>query len=260
MIDPESAFTDRFPFESALARVELGGLLFGVHDVRPLKDGEGYYVVTSVRGTPAHSKYPPPGGACEYERARGPRRRDATTVETNGNTFDRIVIADAVREGVEVHWWLLIPRRLVILKNGQKELVSSEPGGGPDRLDAVPGTVRIPLEANYWHDALRESNGAMGGVFKWVDVPRPAESAPESLEQLAGRARRDILVMVQGNLGGLFGVASGTQKQPRDPRPLSRLTADETTDADFAAAIQRAIDDMRALDEQYDPAALPPGE
>ncbi len=261
VIDPETAFTDRYPLEKALAQVELGGLLFGVHDVRPLKDGEGYFVVTSVRGTPAHlKKYPPR------------RRRVNMSVpevldvamqplwKQIGNTFDRIVIADAVREGVEIHWWLLIPRRFFIMKNGKKEFIPIKPGDGHDSLDAVAGKVRIPLEANYWHDALRESNGAMGGVFKWVDVPRPAESAPESLERLAGRARRDILVMVQGNLGGLYGVASGAPNQPGNPRPLSRLTAEETTDAEFAAAIQRGIDDFRALDEQYDPAAMPPSE
>jgi hypothetical protein len=260
VIDPETAFTDRYPLERALARVEVGGLLFGVHDARPLKDCEGYYVVTSVRGTPEYlKKYPPRRRRVNMsvplvlDVARQPAWKQV------GNKCNRIVIADAVREGVEIHWWLLLPRRFFIMKNGKKEFIATNPGDDPDRLDVVPGKVRIPLEASYLDEAHRDSRGAMGEVFKWVDVPVPVEATPEPLDQVAGRARRDILVMVRGNLGGLFGVAPGPP-QPRTPRALSRLMAEEITDAEFAAAIQRGVDDLCSLDELFDTAAMPPGK
>ena len=67
--------------------------------------------------------------------------------------------------------------------------------------------------------------------------------------------------MIRGNLGGLFGVASQTPRQPRNPRPVSSFDADRTSDANFAAAIQREIDDLRAIDElqEIDPAEMAPG-
>jgi hypothetical protein len=262
VIDPETAFTDRYPLDKALARMELGGLLFGVHDVRPLKDGEGFYVVSSVRGTPEYLKrYPPARRRVNMsipvmlEVAFQPRWKQL------GDGYDRITLAEVSREDVQFAWWLIIPRRFFMVKGGKKEFLTAKAGDDADRLDQSPGKVRIPLEATYFDKAFRDKSGAMQSVFKWVEVPLPSSAVPEDLERVAGRVRREILVMVRGNLGCLFGVASQTPDEPRNPRAISGFDADRITDADFTAAIQRAIDDMRAMDERWDlnPGGMAPG-
>ncbi len=253
VIDAETAFTEYYPLDKALARIELGGLLFGVHDVRPLKDGEGYYVVSSVRGTPEYLKnYPPARRRVNMnvpvilDVASQPRWKQL------GDAYDRIAIAEATREGVEVSWWLVIPRRYFVVKNGKKEFLPASSANDADRLDKSPGKVRIPLEATYRDRAHLDRNGAMQSVFKWIDVPVPSDVGPETLEHIAARARRDVLVMVRGNLGGLFGIASETPRQPRNLRPISSFDPDRMTDADFTIAIQRGIDDLRSLDECHE--------
>ncbi len=247
IIDPETAFTDRYPLDKALTRVELGGLLFGVHDVRPLKDGEGFYVVTSVRGTPEYLKnYPPARRRVNMsvpvmlEVAFQPRWKQL------GDAHDRITIAEVTREDVQLSWWLVIPRRYFVVKNGKKEFLTAKAGDDADRLDKSPGKVRIPLEATYFDKAFRDKSGAMQSVFKWVDVPLPSSAVPEALAHVAGRVRREVLVMVRGNLGCLFGMAPQNPGQPANPRAVSGFDPDRINDADFAAAIQREIDDMRA--------------
>ena len=51
--------------------------------------------------------------------------------------------------------------------------------------------------------------------------------------------------------GGLLGVAPGIPFQPNVQRPLSKI-GPEVSDAEFAAAIQRGIDDLRQFDEVRD--------
>ena len=73
VVDCDRAFSSLFPLEKALHRVELGGLILAVHDLQPLKDREGFYVVSSVRGTPEFLKQYPP-----RRRPLNPRSRCST--------------------------------------------------------------------------------------------------------------------------------------------------------------------------------------
>ena len=155
-----------------------------------------------------------------------------------GDAYNRITIAEVTREGVQISWWLIIPRRFFVVKNGKKELLTAKAGDDAGRLDKSAGKIRIPLEATYFDKAFRDKSGGMQSVSKWVEVPLPSSTVPEALEHVASRVRREVLVMVRGNLGCLFGVAPQTPGQPGNPRALSGFDADRITDADFAAAIQ----------------------
>ena len=153
VIDRDEVFSSRYPLDQALLRVEVGGLLFAVHDLRPLKDREGIYVVSSVRGTP------------EFLRKFPPRRRminsEVSLLDVAfqpmgnmmmGGKYDRISLGNATREGVEYAWWLVIPRKYFPLKDGKRvyepESDTSWVAGEPGRLDNQPGMLHVPLVGN----------------------------------------------------------------------------------------------------------------
>jgi outer membrane lipoprotein-sorting protein len=48
VIDRDKAFDSLYPLDRAIQKVELGGLILAVHDLQPLKDREGFYVVVGV--------------------------------------------------------------------------------------------------------------------------------------------------------------------------------------------------------------------
>ncbi len=73
-------------------------------------------------------------------------------------------------------------------------------------------------------------------------MPLPRDRLPATLDEVAGRARRDLLLMGAGSAGGLLGVAAGTEG-------MSHFSPETISDADFAAAVRRGFDDMRQLDE-----------
>lgn len=273
VVDRDEAFNSRYPLDRALRRVELGGLILAVHDLQPLKDREGFYVVSSVRGTP------------EFLRAYPPRRRplnpEVVLLDVafqpmgnmmQGNKYDRIVLGSATRDGVEFSWWLVIPRRFFEVKDGNRvylpESTASADPGEPGRLDDVPGKARVPLSATYWDDKHRDAKGLMQGVSTWAEVPVPPGRPPATLDDVAARARRDLLQMgvgvAAGGAGSLLGVAADSKGDAQSLRPLSHFSPEAVSDADFAAAVRRGLDDLRRFDEVHDvgPQGMlpPPGE
>jgi hypothetical protein len=254
VVDRDEAFQSRYPLDRALHQVELGGLILAVHDLQPLKDREGLYVVSSVRGTP------------EFLKAYPPRRRpinpEVVAIDvafqpmSNGMQwpkYDRIVLGSAAREGVEFSWWLIVPRRFFQVKDGQRIYLpgddQSHMPGEPGRLDDLPGKARVPLSATYWDEKHRDANGVQQGVSTWAEVPLPPDRPPASLDEVAGRARRDLLLMGGGSAGGLLGIAADTKGDAETLRPMSHFSPETISDADFAAAVRRGFDDMRQLDE-----------
>jgi hypothetical protein len=254
VVDRDEAFQGRYPLEIALHRVELGGLILAVHDLQPLIDREGFYVVSSVRGTP------------EFLKAFPPRRRpvnpEVIAIDVafqpgsnmmQGSKYDRIVLGSATRDGVEFSWWLVVPRKFFEIKDGKRvyspESDQSWMPGEPGRLDDLPGAARVPLSATYWDEKHRDANGVQQGVSTWAQVPLRPERPPATIEEVAGRARRDLLLMGLGGAGGLLGVAADTKAAPNQLRGLSHFAPETVSDAEFAAAVRRGFDDLRACDE-----------
>ena len=122
--------------------------------------------------------------------------------------------------------------------------------------------ARVPLSATYWNDKLRESNGAQKRVSMWMEVPLSPDRPPGTLEEVATRARHDLLMMGVGGVGGLLGVADDAKGAPNTLRPLSHFSQETVSDADFGAAVRRGLDDLRQFDEVRDVRPvemLPPG-
>jgi hypothetical protein len=167
--------------------------------------------------------------------------------------YCRIVLGSAARGGVEFSWWIVTPRRLFEVKDGRRvyrpENDLSAAPGEPGRLDDLPGKARVPLAANYWDDALRDARGAMGAVSTWAEIPIPQGHAPTTLADVAARARRDLALMAAGGAGGLLGVPEAPKAAPGILRPMTRFDPEAATDAEFAAAVKRGLDDLRDLDE-----------
>lgn len=257
VIDREEAFHGRYPLEKALQRVELGGLILAVHDIRALEDREGFYVVTSVRGTLAFLKeFPPRRRPLNPEVVMLDVAFQPGSNQMEGTKYDRIVLGSATREGVEFSWWLITPRRFYQVKAGRREYLpendqSSMPGE-PGRLDDLEGKARVPLSATYWHEKKRDARGVPQGVSTWVEVPLEGRQEALTIEEVAGRARRDLAVMGVGGAGGLLGVADSPKGAPGSLRPLVRFEAETVSDADFAAAVRRGLEDLRECDEVRD--------
>ena len=193
LVDCDQAFSSLFPLEKALHRVELGGLILAVHDLQPLKDHEGFYVVSSVRGTPEFLKqYPPRRRPLNAEISILGVAFQPMTNRMWGTKYDIIGLGFANREGVEYRWWVIVPRRLFELKDGkrvyQPESDVSFMPGEPGRLDDLPGKARVPLAATYWDDKHRDAHGAQEQVSTWAVVPVPADRPPATSENVTARA------------------------------------------------------------------------
>ena len=110
----------------------------------------------------------------------------------------------------------------------------------------------MPLSATYWDERHRDANGVQQGVSTWAEVFLPPDRPPTTLDDVAGRARHDLLLMGVGGAGGLLGVAADTHGDAQTLRPLSHFAPEKVSDADFTAAVRRGLDDLRQFDEIRD--------
>jgi hypothetical protein len=257
VVDRDGSFNSLYPLERAIRRVEVGDLLFAVHDLRPIKDRDGVYVVSSVRGTP------------EYLRKFPPRRRwinpevsaldVAFQMPSNGmlsGKYDRIGLATASREGVEYAWWMVIPRKPFVMKAGKPVFLprneTSWIPGEPGRLDDPADKFWVPLSATYFDEHHKSAQGVSETVSQWVQIDLPLGREPGSFEEIAARARRDLLTMRHGGSYALLGIAADTRGDADNLKHMSHFEPNRITDADYAAAVLRGIDDLRQLDEVHE--------
>ena len=113
------------------------------------------------------------------------------------------------------------------------------------------GKARIPLAATYWDEKHRDARGVQQEVSTWAAVSVPLDRTPTTWEDVAARARRDLLVMGAGGVGCLHGVAADTKPDGPSGRGISSFAPDAISDADFAAAVRRGLEDMRRFDQVH---------
>jgi hypothetical protein len=256
IIDRDEAFSSRYPLDQALLRFEVGGLLFAVHDLRPLKDREGIYVVSSVRGTPEFlRKYPPRRRMINPEISVLDVAFQPMGNGMMGGKYDRISLGNVAREGVEYAWWLVIPRKFFRLKDGKRvyepQSDTSWVPGEPGRLDNVPGRLHVPLSATFWDEHHRDAKGVQQTVSQWVEVPLPPDRLPATIDDVAARTRHDLLLMGYGGSHSLLGIAAGTKADGSSLRPMNHFEPNQITDVEYAAAVRCGIDDLRSLDKVW---------
>ncbi|WP_435019059.1 LolA family protein [Tundrisphaera sp. TA3] len=262
VVDRNRIFEERYPLDRALSRVEVGGLILAVHDLRPMAGREGFFVVSSVRGTAEHvRRFPPHRRMINTEASVLEVASQPVTNRMLSGTYDLIGLASAAREGVEYAWWMIVPRRHFRVEDGRKVFVPElgwvPSPGEPGRLDDFEGQARIPLRATYDDPAHRGPDGLPQQVERWATTPLPPDARPLSLEEAATRTRADLRVMRHAGTSAMLGVAPDARAFPGQGRPLSGFDPDATTDADYAAAVRRGLEDMRAQDQLGDPAPFP---
>jgi hypothetical protein len=258
VIDREKVFEDRYPLERAIYRIELGGLILAIHNICPLINRDGFYVVSSVRGTAEFlKKFPPRRRTLNWEVSELDVAIQSPSSGNLGAKYNRVVLAKASREGVEFMWWLIIPRRYFVMKDGQRVMMpetdTSWMPGEPGRLDDLSGKARVLLSVYYWDEQHRTPQGAMGGVEQWVEVPLPADQGPNTIDNVAAFTRQDLQIMQHGGSSSLFGVAADTKDNPQRGNPLSVFEPDRITEAEYIAAVRRGVDDLRRDDEVHLP-------
>jgi hypothetical protein len=250
VVDADTAFDEHHPLERALVRKELGGLVLAIHEVRPLDWDGGYYVVSSVRGTP------------EFLRKYPPQRnyRDFTEIVSGvadqrfnecGTAYRPLNLAIAERKGVQYVWWLIFPRWAAGIGDGERAKLRTMLGGSPSeplRLAMASGKVRLPLQAIYRDPHFRDAQGVPRIVREWVDIDLPRTIAPMSLEGVAARTRSDLRLMQYGSDSALYGIADeGPPSGPHgSPKGVTAFEPDRITNAAYAAAVRRWIDEVRS--------------
>lgn len=223
VVDAEQIFADLVDLQRAVHVSEVEGVLYAVHRIARFEGG-GVAVMSSVRGTPALlEEYPltrrqvQPG----LELVEGPAANyDASP---QGSGYFRIPLAYAQHQGIDVQWWIQVPR-----------------DGNPHVFDISSEQV--------WIAAGIQPRGAFGEVQRgnqlgWLtrrlqlDVPR--EEPPRSLADIAADAYADIAILEaipnrRLHLGVKHSEPSGEAVQ-HFGRP------DDTTPADFQAAVARHV-------------------
>lgn len=128
IVDSDAVFDKFFDPQNAVHREERSGLVYAIHHVERFQNG-GILVVSSVRGTAdTLKKYP------LTRRPLGPGRifvdGPAANYEASpqGDGFFRIDLASADHDGIDVRWWVLVPR-----------------GTPPTFFEIAPGKVKLPV-------------------------------------------------------------------------------------------------------------------
>lgn len=239
VIDADHALEERFPLDKALAREEADGLLFAVHELQRGPD-ENFYVVSSVRGTTEYlKKHPPQRRRLNLSVTLLDVARQLAAASADRDCT-RAVLASAEADGVHYLWWLAVRRRYFTVEEGKRKPLSEAPS-----LEASPGKVRVPLQAN--------PHGSPNWGRVEMDVAVAVDQPVQSLVDLAARTRRDTLLIQQapGAIVHLLGWIKDGEHHPFAPGQI--------TDGDFAKQISRQVEWLHSHDEvQQD--VTPPGK
>jgi hypothetical protein len=228
VIDTGRSLAERFPLAQARAQVEEGGLLFAIHDVQRGAE-DVYLVVSSVRGTAAYLHQHPP-----FKRRLNLHTVMLDVAIQPAGSVDqdchRVGLASAQEDGVHYLWWLAAQRQYFTQEPGKDKSFRASPS-----LEVRPGTVRVPVGANY----MNQTGGPY--VYTAAEVDVPAASA-KSLADLAAEVRRDASLLRQDPTAGISLYRFGGESM----RPV---TPAEITDGDFADSVRQQLEWLRSFDK-----------
>ncbi len=239
-------FDEHYPLSQALATQEREGLLLSIHELVPFENG-GYFVITSVRGTPEFlAKYPP---------SRRRLRPLETTIDvadhaTSGPMLDglQLMLARADKHGIQYVWWLMLPRRYFGVVDGKRVPVDSVNYLEPGMFPVGEEKVRIPFRGFYWSDRLKDERGVLKGFLAWLEMPVPRDRLAATLADVAARTRNEMRVIQQGSYATMFGGGPGTARGA-----LDHFDPDRITDAAYEAALKQQIEWFQGMNEVREP-------
>ena len=182
IVDADRVFDEFVDLQKALHREERSGLWYAIHRAERFQGG--ILVVSSVRGTEETlKKYPltPPrrirpglffsdGPAVNYQAS------------PLGTGYFRIDLASANHKGIDVRWWVLVPR-----------------GTPPTHFDVAPGKIKIPVGITPHGEFAKANFADERGVIHhltWdvtLDLPQP-KSLP-TLDSIARQVYADQVAL-----------------------------------------------------------------
>ncbi len=233
IVDADKLWSNRFPLDKSLATAESGGLLFAIHEIARC-EGDMFYVVSSVRGTSEHlKKFPPKRRRMNLQSSILEVAQQHDTAGSNQGCH-RATLTNVNFEGVHYLWWIAVPQKSFWVKEGVRTFLES-----PSTLEYEPGRIRVPLMAHYL-DPRAGSNW----VDAQVELALLNDGRSETLAQIAGRARRDALLLDDGL--NLYGSIKDNVVQILRPQSIG--------DDGFANELVSQIEWLRLTDEIPDPA------
>lgn len=128
IVDADAAFDQFVSLDKALYQDERRGIIFAIHRLERFGE-HGVLVVSSVRGAPqTMEKYPlkPRPIQLGLYFAEGPASNLHTSPQ--GDRYFRIDMAQVSSQGIDVCWWILVPR-----------------GTNAPPYEVEPGKVKLPL-------------------------------------------------------------------------------------------------------------------
>jgi beta-lactamase regulating signal transducer with metallopeptidase domain len=157
-VDIDDAFEKLTAVENAVHTEQREGLIYTIHQAKRFENG-GVLIMSSVRGTgETLQKYPLSQG--NYNG--GPAKNWVPSPQ--GAEHFRLVLADANHLGVDVQWWIMVPR-----------------GRLPNWFEDKDGRVRLELgitpQGEYAKANHADERGVIG-QFNWtlpLNVPKPEQ-------------------------------------------------------------------------------------
>lgn len=235
VVNADQVLEQRFPVALALSRVESGGLSFAVHELDRV-EGDAFYIVSSVRGTPEHlRKFPPVAHRLNLQTTILDVAEQLASPGITGPTH-RLILAATELDGVHYVWWIASQRHYFQLEEGKRKAVSDTPS-----IETSPGHIRVPLMARY-----RDPRAGFEWINTVAEVALPADSRVHTLADIAARARRDALLITQQGAAHVRLIG--------DVKNTTHIFApDQISDADFA----KELIGQREWMWSYDQVTLP---
>ena len=183
VVDADAVFDEFVNLSAAIHNEERDGLTYAIHRIERFENG-GVSVISSVRGTAETLKEFPlkkhqfrPG----LFSVRGPATN--YNASPQGNGFFRLDLAESSHQGIDVRWWVLIPR-----------------GTRPNHFEVSPGRIRLNVGVTPHGEYAKARHADERGVIhhmEWdveLDVPRPAKLP--TLEGIADRVHADHVALI----------------------------------------------------------------
>ena len=184
VVDADEAFSHMFDPATALHSEERDGLIFAVHQISRF-GSNGVYFVSSVRGTektleefPIKIRRVRPG---EFV-ARGPAKNyyASPLIPGDGRTTPgcyRLKLASATHQGVDVCWWVMIPR------------------GFPYTFETEPGKLRFRVgvtpSGDYAEARHMRADGLIRNISWAITLNVPQQEAIPTFANIAGQIYSD---------------------------------------------------------------------
>jgi hypothetical protein len=226
VVDSDRAFDELTDLKQAIHIEDRGGLIYAVHRIERFERG-GLLVMSSVRGDePTLQQFPPERRMFQFGLyyVDGPGKNYDASPQMPDGCF-RIPIARASHQGVDVQWWIQVPRM--------------EP---PNYFDIPPNGVWIEAAMTPSGNYAKAHVNAQGVIEHMVwklPLTVPTTVPLPTLSQVAESVYADAAVL--GTIPDFFLSLDLGIDESGGKSAGKRGTSDDTTPSQFAEAVKRHV-------------------